>query len=107
MRRLQTGDKVVVVGGAHKGTEGTIKKVLKGEQKVVIEGVNMVKRHQSPTPQRPSGIVTKEAPIAASNVMPIDPETGKATRVRHEIRDGKKVRVAKSGAVIQPAQADA
>ncbi len=107
MRRLQTGDKVVVVAGAHKGTEGKIKKVLKGEQRVVIEGVNLVKRHTSPSPQRPGGIVTMEAPLAASNVMPVDPETGKPTRVRHEVRDGKKVRVAKSGAIIQPAQAEA
>jgi large subunit ribosomal protein L24 len=100
MERLQTGDQVVVIGGAHKGSKGRLKKVLKGEDRVLVEGVNVVKRHTRPTPQRPGGIVNKEAPIHASNVAPVDPQTGKATRVRFEERDGKKVRVAKSGAAI-------
>lgn len=105
MRRLQTGDKVVVVSGAHKGSEGTVKRVTKDQQRVYIEGVNMVKRHMKSTPQRPSGIIQQEAALSASNVMPLDPETNKPTRVRHEVRDGQKVRVAKSGAVIPSAGA--
>ncbi|HEX2734259.1 MAG TPA: 50S ribosomal protein L24 [Polyangiaceae bacterium] len=100
MRRLQTGDNVVVINGAHKGTKGTVKKVLKGESRVVVEGVNVVKRHRKATPSAPSGIVESEAPIDASNVMLVDPQTGKATRVRYQEREGVKVRVAKSGAVI-------
>jgi len=100
MERLQTGDQVVVISGAHKGSKGKLKKILKDEDRVLVEGVNVVKRHTRPTAQRPGGIVTKEAPIHASNVAPIDPETGKATRVRFPVQDGKKVRVAKSGAQI-------
>lgn len=105
MERLRTGDEVVVISGAHKGSKGRVKKLVRATGRVVIEGVNMVKRHSKPTPQRPGGIVQSEAPIDASNVMPVDPETGKATRVRIVERDGKKVRVAKSGAVITPAAA--
>jgi large subunit ribosomal protein L24 len=105
MRRLQTGDNVVVVAGSHKGTRGKVKKVLKGETRVLIEGVNVVKRHRKATPQAPSGIVRQEAAIDASNVMLADPESGKPTRVRYEERDGAKVRVAKSGAVIPSRQA--
>lgn len=105
MRRLQTGDNVIVVAGSHKGTRGKVKKVLKGETRVLIEGVNVVKRHRKATPQAPSGIVRQEAAIDASNVMLADPESGKPTRVRYEERDGAKVRVAKSGAVIPSRQA--
>jgi large subunit ribosomal protein L24 len=105
MERLQTGDQVIVISGAHKGSKGRLKKVLKGEDRVLVEGVNVVKRHTRPTPQRPGGIVNKEAPIHASNVALVDPETGKATRVRFEEREGKKVRVAKSGAVISAQRA--
>ncbi len=105
MRRLQTGDTVIVTSGANKGRQGKVKRLVADQSKVVVEGVNMVKRHMKPTPQRPSGIVTQEAPIAVSNVMLVDPETGKPTRVRYEVKDGKKVRVAKSGAVISSARA--
>jgi large subunit ribosomal protein L24 len=100
MRRLQTGDSVVVVSGSHKGTRGKVKKVLKGESRVVVEGVNVVKRHKKASPQSPSGIVQSEAPIDASNVMLLDPQTNKPTRVRFQEKDGAKTRVAKSGAVI-------
>lgn len=100
MRRLMTGDSVVVTGGAHRGKTGKVKKVIVSTDRVVIEGVNVRKRHIRPTPQRPGGILEQEAPIHISNVMPVDPETGKPTRVHFEERDGKKVRVAKSGAVL-------
>ena len=100
MRRLQTGDEVVVVAGSHKGTRGKVKKVLKGETRVVIEGVNVVKRHKKASPTSPAGIVQSEAPLDASNVMLLDPQTKKPTRVRFQEKDGAKVRVAKSGAVI-------
>jgi len=74
--------------------------VLRERQAVVIDGVNLVKRHVRATPQQPGGIVEKPAPIAIGKVMLLDPETGKPTRVRYEVRDGEKVRVAASGAVI-------
>jgi large subunit ribosomal protein L24 len=70
----------------------------------VIEGVNLVKRHLKATPQRPGGILEVEAPIPSSKVMPLDPETGKGTRVSYKVEDGKKVRVAKSGATIATQQ---
>jgi large subunit ribosomal protein L24 len=70
---------------------------------VVVEGVKLVKRHVRATPQRPGGILEMEAPISASKVMLVDPETDKPTRVRHQTDDeGKKTRVGKSGASIQP-----
>jgi large subunit ribosomal protein L24 len=105
MRRLHTGDTVIVTAGAHKGRQGKVKRLVQDQSKVVVEGVNLVKRHTKQTPQHPGGIVSQEAPIAVSNVMPIDPQTGKPTRVRHEVKDGKKVRVAKSGTVIPNAGA--
>lgn len=100
MARLRKGDRVVVIRGNDKGKQGKIIRVIPERDMVVIEGVNLVKKHLSATPQRPGGILEVEAPLPASKVMPLDPETGKRTRVKIEVRDGKKVRVAKSGAVI-------
>lgn len=100
MRRLQTGDAVVVIGGAHRGKTGKVKKLLLDRDRVIVEGVNVRKRHIRATPERPGGILEEEGSIHASNVMPVDPETGKPTRVHIEERDGKKVRVAKSGAAL-------
>jgi large subunit ribosomal protein L24 len=73
---------------------------LPEREMVVVEGINLVKKHLSATPQRPGGILEVEAPLRASKVMPIDPTTGKRTRVRIQLKDGKKVRLAKSGAEI-------
>lgn len=101
MQRLQRGDLVQVISGDDKGKQGRISKVLTERNAVVVEGVNIVKRHLKATQQRPGGILEVEAPIAASKVMPVDPETGKVTRVRYQVQDGKKVRVAKSGAKIE------
>ncbi len=102
MNRLKVGDLVVVTSGKHKGQQGRITRLLKDEGRVVIEGVNMVTRHQRPTPQATEGgRIQKEAPIHESKVMPVDPGTGKPTRVRIQTgEDGKKIRVAKSGAPI-------
>ena len=91
---------MIVVSGAHKGSSGKVSRVLRKADRVVIEGVNVVKRHMKPSAQNAGGILEREAPIHASNVMLVDPETSKPTRVKYETRDGKKVRVAKSGAVI-------
>ena len=100
MQRLVRGDLVRVTRGNDKGKQGRVTKVLKERDAVVIEGVNLVKRHVKATAQRAGGILEVEAPIHASKVMPVDPETGKPTRVRVKVEDGKRVRVAKSGATL-------
>lgn len=100
MQRLRKGDEVIVVSGNDKGKRGKVLRVLAERDAVVVEGVRKVKRHVKSQPQRPGGIIEIEAPIHASNVMPVDPQTGKPTRVKFKIEDGKKVRVAKSGATI-------
>ena len=98
MERLQVGDQVVVTRGNDKGKRGKVSKIT--AERVVVEGVNVVKRHLKQTPQRPGGILDVEAPIAKSNVMLIDPTTNKPTRVSIKIENDKKVRVAKSGTAI-------
>jgi large subunit ribosomal protein L24 len=104
MQRLRVGDQVVVISGEEKGKRGKVTRVLKEQNRVVVEGIKLVKRHMRATPQgRPGGILEMEAPIDASKVMLVDPETQKPTRVRHQTDDeGKKNRVGKSGASIQP-----
>ena len=98
MQRLTVGDQVVVIRGNDKGKRGKVSKLVK--DRVVVEGVNVVKRHLKQTPQRPGGILDVEAPISASNVMLVDPTTNKPTRVSIKIENDKKIRVAKSGAAI-------
>ncbi len=98
--RLQTGDTVVVISGKNKGRQGKIARILADDDRVIVEGVNLIKRHLKPTPKNPQGgILEKEAPLHASKVMPVDPKTGKPTRVRFKTdAKGNKVRVAvKSG----------
>lgn len=104
MNRLRVGDEVLVVAGNHKGQKGRLAKIDLETGRVIVEGVNLVKRHVRATSESGGGIQQKPAPIAISNVMPIDPQTGKATRVRFETKDGSKIRVAKSGAVITSAE---
>ena len=95
--KLKTGDKVIVITGTSKGREGTIKKVLRRENKVIVEGINIVKKHQKANGQESGGIIEREAPIHASNVMLIDPKTKKPTRVGVTVNEktNKKVRVSK------------
>ena len=94
---FKVGDEVVVITGSDKGKKGKILKTLKAENKVVVEGVRVVKKHQKPTGQDNGGIVEMEAPIAASNVMIIDPKTKKRTRIGHttDTKTNKKIRIAK------------
>ena len=93
---LKTGDKVVVINGKDKGKEGLIKKILKADNKVVVEGVNMIKKHIKPTGGNAGSIEEMEAPIHASNVMIIDPKTKKGTRIGHTVdKNGKKIRISK------------
>ena len=98
MQRLTVGDLVVVTRGNDKGKRGKVAKFVK--DRVVVEGVNVVKCHLKQTPQRPGGILDVEAPIAASNVMLVDPSTNKPTRISIKVENDKKVRVAKSGTAI-------
>lgn len=100
---VRTGDKVVVISGKDKGKEGTILKAIPAKERVVVEGVNIVKKHQKPSQMNPEGgILETEAAIHVPNVMHVDPESGERTRVRYEVKeDGTKVRVAaKSGKEI-------
>jgi len=93
---FKTGDKVVVIAGKDKGKEGKIIKTLRNENRVVVEGVNMIKKTVKPNGQNPGSIVDMEAPIHASNVMIIDPKTKKPTRIGHTTdKKGKKIRIAK------------
>ena len=100
--KIKRGDRVIVISGRDKGRTGEVLKVLRKERRVIVQGVNIVKRHQRPTPGNPGGIIEKEAPIHISNVAHIDPKTGKPTRVGFRIlEDGRKVRYAKrSGEII-------
>ena len=102
MNRLKVGDLVQVISGKDKGKQGKVTKILASDGKVVVEGVNTVTRHMRPTPRnQQGGKITKDAPIHASKVMPVDPTTGKPTRVKvKKAEDGTKTRVAKSGATI-------
>ena len=94
---FKVGDEVVVIAGSDKGKKGKIIKTLKNENRVIVEGVNIVKKHQKPTGQETGGIVEMAAPINASNVMIVDPKTKKRTRIGHttDTKTGKKIRIAK------------
>ena len=97
-RHIKTGDTVIVTSGADKGKTGKVLRILTGKDRVVVEGVNRVWKHVRPNQRNPQGgRIQKDAPIHVSNVMPLDPSTGKGTRVRFEERDGAKHRVAVRG----------
>lgn len=101
--RIKTDDEVVVISGKDKGKTGKVLRVELARERVVVSGINIRTKHVKPLPgsSEPGGIVKEEAPVHVSNVALIDPKDGKATRVRTEVRDGKKVRVAvRSGEVI-------
>lgn len=93
---VKKGDKVKILTGKDRGKEGVILQVFPKKERVLVEGVNMIHKHAKPSQDNPQGgILNIEAPIHVSNVMPIDPKTGEPTRIGYEIRDGKKVRIAK------------
>jgi large subunit ribosomal protein L24 len=100
--RLKKGDKVLVLSGKDKGKEGEILRVLKDKDRVVVSGVNVVKRHTKPSAVSTGGIVQKELSIHISNVAYVDPKLGKSTKVGYKnLEDGKKVRFArKSGEIL-------
>jgi len=100
--KIKTGDEVIILTGKDKGKKGKVLKILKDKDRVIVEQVNMIKKHVKPSTENPQGgIEEKEAPIHISNVAVIDPKSKKATRVGYEVKDGKKVRIAKkSGEVL-------
>jgi large subunit ribosomal protein L24 len=100
--KIKKGDRVVVLSGKDKGKHGEVTTAMPKEGKVVVSGVNVITRHVKPSQANPQGgLERREAPLAVSKVAVEDPKTGKPTRVRFDVRDGKKVRIAvKSGEVI-------
>lgn len=100
---VRSGDKVVVISGKDKGKTGVVLTALPKKDRVIVEGINIIKKHSKPSQMSPEGgILETEAPIHVSNVMHVDPESGERTRVRYQLNDdGKKVRIAvKSGKEI-------
>ncbi|KJW02102.1 ribosomal protein L24 [Rickettsia endosymbiont of Ixodes pacificus] len=100
--KVKKGDEVVVITGKHKGKKGKVLKVFPENSKVIVSGVNLVKKHTKPNQMSEGGIITKELPIHISNIAHIDPKTGNPTKVAFKfLEDGSKVRVAKkSGEII-------
>ncbi|GAB4074352.1 50S ribosomal protein L24 [Barrientosiimonas marina] len=99
---VKKGDKVKVMSGKDRGKEGTILEAFPKSERVLVEGINMIKKHAQPSQDNPQGgILNQEASVHVSNVMLIDPKSGEPTRIGNEIRDGKKIRIAKkSGEAI-------
>jgi len=100
--RLKTGDEVIVIGGKDRGKRGRILRVEPKQDRIYVEGLNMVKRHQRPRQvagaqraEQVGGVIEKEGPIHVSNVMLADPKEGKPTRVGIEVQDGKRFRIAR------------
>ncbi len=100
--RIKSGDEVVVVGGKDRGKSGKVLRVEPAKNRLYVEGLNIIKRHQRPQqvagaqrPEQVGGVIEKEGPIHISNVMLADPKDGKPTRIAIEIEDGKRYRVAK------------
>ena len=91
--KIKTGDSVIVITGKDKGKTGNVSSVLKANDRVIVEGINIVKRHRKATQESPGKIEEKEASIHISNVAHVDPESGKATRVKYEVKEGIKRRL--------------
>jgi len=97
-RKIRRDDEIVVLAGKDKGKQGKVLSVLASEDRIVVEGINLIKKHTKPNPQvgEPGGIVEKEASLHVSNVAIVNPATGKADRVGFRFEDEKKVRFFKS-----------
>ena len=93
--KIRKGDKIFVVTGRDKGKQGEVLEVIRAKSRVRVQGINMVKRHRRATQTDAGGIISMEAPLHISNVAHIDPDSGKATRVGYEEKDGKKIRIAR------------
>lgn len=106
MAKIRRGDRVIVLSGRDKGKKGEVLKVIPDDGRAIVQGVNVVRRHQKQTAQLEGGIIAREAPIQLSNLAIEDPRDGRPTRVGFKtLDDGKKVRIAKrSGEMIPTAQ---
>jgi len=96
--RIRRNDEVIVIAGKDRGKSGRVLRVDPEKEKVFVEGLNIVKRHQRPTPGRPdavAGVIEREGPIHLSNVMLLDPKDGRPTRVGIEVREGRRFRIAR------------
>ena len=102
IKKFRKGDDVIVICGKDKGKTGSILKIVPASERLVVQGVNVVKRHTRPTQTNPGGVVEKEASIHVSNIAHLDPDSNKPTRVGFKVlEDNKKVRVAKrSGEIL-------
>ena len=102
MNRIRKGDQVIVITGKYKGQKGEVMRVYPKEERALVSGVNLIKRHTKQSAKTQGGIVSKEAPLHVSNLAHVDPKSGGATRIGWKILgDGRKVRFAKkSGEVI-------
>jgi large subunit ribosomal protein L24 len=99
---IKKGDKVIVIAGSNKGDTGEVKKVFPTENRAIVEGLNLVKKHIKATQDNPGGINDIESPIHISNLMLVDPKTGKPTRTGRKLVDGKLTRYSKkSGEIIK------
>ena len=100
--KIKKGDKVVVISGSQKGTQGEVLEMLPKVGKAIVDGVAIAKKHMKPTNDNPGGIVDKAMPVDLSNLMLIDPKSGEPTKVGRKIVDGKSVRYSKkSGEIIK------
>ncbi len=100
--KIKKGDNVIVIAGANKGSKGEVKEVIASKNRVIVDGINIVKKHTKPTQDNPGGINEVEAAIHISNVKLIDPKTGDATRVGRREENGKIVRYSKkSGETVK------
>lgn len=105
MAKIRRGDRVVVLTGRDKGKKGEVLKVIPDEGRAIVQGVNVVRRHQKQTPQQEGGIIAREAPIQMSNLAIEDPKDGRPTRVGFKtLEDGSKVRIAKRSGEMIPTQ---
>lgn len=93
--KIKKGDQVIVTSGGEKGKKGEVLRVIPAENRAVVQGVNVVKKHKRPNQFDPGGIKAEEAPLALSNLAIVDPKTGEATRVGFRVENGRKVRFAK------------
>ena len=91
--KIKKGDTVIVITGKDKGKTGNVLSILKDKDRVIIQGINIIKRHRKATQENPGKIEEIEAPVHISNVSHVDPDNGKPTRVRYEIKDGVKKRM--------------
>jgi len=99
---IKKGDVVLVIAGADKGKKGNVVEVIRDKQRVIVEDVNIVKKHRKPTQNEPGGIIEMPAPIHISNVQLLDPKSGEPTRIGRKLVDGKLVRFSKkSGEIIK------